>query len=192
MSLFFGEAAHIGIVVPDMDQAIAGMAAIGVGPVFLMNEIQIPARYRGTRHDLALSAAFAYSGSSLFEFIHQQGDTPSSYQDLLARMPGGGVHHYAYFADDFDAAIDSARRLGASPAIVQEFFDEATGEPYEIYLEMGDLPGAPVVQLMQHGPFDGFYAAMQKAAREWDGSRPVRNALDFIPADIRPPSKAFQ
>ena len=191
MSLFFGEAAHIGIVVPDMKEAIAGMAAIGVGPVFLMNEIRIPARHRGARHDLSLSAAFAYSGASLFEFIHQQGDTPSSYHDLLRHRPGGGVHHYAYFADDFDAAIDRARQQGAAPAIVQEFFDEASGEAYEIYLEMSALPGAPVVQLMKHGPFDGFYAAMRQAATDWDGSRPLRNALEFIPADIRPPSKPF-
>jgi len=186
MSRYFGEVAHIGFIVPDIRAAMAEMAAVGIGPIYLMNQIAVPARYRGNRHDVRLSAAFAYSGSALLEYIEQHDASPSSYREVLARSPAGGMHHIAYFADDFEATIGAATSRGARLEIVQEFFDEATGEPYEIYLESLNVPHAPAIQLMKPGPFGAFYAGMQAGARNWDGSNPIRNALDFIPADIRP------
>ncbi|MGE3598486.1 MAG: VOC family protein, partial [Dehalococcoidia bacterium] len=146
MSRYFGELAHVGIVVRDIRQAMAELAATGVGPIYLMNQIAVPARYRGVRHDVRLSVAFAYSGPFLLEYIEQHDDAPSSYRDLLARSPEGGVHHMAYFSDDFAGTIAAATEKGARVSVVQEFFDEATGESYEIYLESLDTPTAPAIQ----------------------------------------------
>lgn len=88
MSRYFGKAAHTGFVVPNLDQSIERMLAIGVGPFFVMRNIRPASRYRGVGHDMLLSAAIVYPGNTQYEFIEQHDDTPSVYREFMPSITG--------------------------------------------------------------------------------------------------------
>lgn len=138
MSRFFGKCEHAAFVVPDFDTAVDRLIDSGIGPVFVMKRIRVAGRFWGKRHDALFSAAFAYSGSTQYEFICQHDDTPSAYREFIERNPAGGLHHTAYFTPEgFDAALAAAKAAGTEFEIVQEFIgpDDVA---YEIYVEPKD------------------------------------------------------
>ncbi len=189
MSRFFGKCEHDAFVVPDFDAAVQRLLDAGIGPVFVMKRIRVAARFRGERHDPLFSAAFAYSGSSQFEFICQHDDTPSAYKEFIDRKPGGGLHHTAYFAPQgFDAVLASAKARGTEFTVVQEFITP-DGTPYEVYVEPTGKPDPLQAQLMISGPMEPFFAEMERIAASWDGSDPIRDALKLIPPEMVPPQE---
>jgi catechol 2,3-dioxygenase-like lactoylglutathione lyase family enzyme len=179
MSRYFGKAAHVGYVVPHLDQAVDRMVASGIGPFYFLPSVQLSSRYRGERRDVRISVAFGYSGSSLFELLAQDCDTPSTYKEFLARHPQGGMQHVAYYCDDFGTALQGASKAGAEFDVVQEFLTP-TGDPFEIYLEPKGVPDALLIQLMLPTEWKDAFARMEKAAAAWDGSTPRRSGLDML------------
>ncbi len=186
MSQYFGKAVHAAFVVPDIEKSIRRMLDSGIGPVYVMRRIRVAARYRGTRHDVLITAAFVYSGTMQYEFVQQHDDAPSAYREFLLRHPQGGFHHLAYFCDGFDAVLQEATAKGGLFDLVQEFITP-DGTAYEIYVEPRNVADPLQVQLMVHGPMEPFFAQMEQAAANWDGSEPIRNALDMLPPAMRPP-----
>lgn len=192
MSRLFGKAVHAGFVVPDLDRELDRLVASGIGPVFVMRRIRVPARHRGVRHDVLISAAFVHSGSMQYEFVQPHDDTPSAYRKHLARMPAGGLHHLAYFADgSFEQAFEHAATQGVRFTTVQEFITP-DGTAYELYAEPEDATNPLLVQLMVPGPMEPWFAEMEKAAAHWDGSEPLRDALAMLPPEMRPPVEPAQ
>lgn len=189
MSRFFGKAEHVAFVVPDIDAAIERLLQSGIGPVFTMRRIRVPARYRGARSDPLFSAAFAYSGGLQIELLCQHDETPSAYLEYIQRNPGGGMHHSAYFCDGFDAVLGEAADRGQTFDIVQEFIDPISGDAYEIYVEPRGQSDPLLAQLMIKGPMEPFFAEMERVAATWDGSEPERNALALIPPEMVPPQE---
>jgi hypothetical protein len=185
MSQYFGKAVQTAYVVPDIDAAIERWLDVGVGPFFVMREILIPSRYQGQRNDVVLTAAFGYSGSMMYELVHQHNDVPSSYRDFLAHRPEGGFHHLGYFCDSFDTVLGRAKARGREFRIVQEFItpDE---HPFEIYVQSTNCNSPIVVQLMINGAYGNAFEQMEAAAANWDGSAPIRSALELFPPQIRP------
>ncbi|WP_068071775.1 VOC family protein [Novosphingobium lentum] len=189
MSRFFGAAEHAAFVVPDFDATVNRLIEAGIGPVFTMRRIRVPARFRGERHDPLFSAAFVYTGAMQYEFIAQHDDTPSGYKEFLERKPEGGMHHTAYFAPQgFDAALADAKAQGTEFTIVQEFIDP-TGTAYEIYVEPTGSADPLLAQLMIAGPMEPFFKEMERIAASWDGSEPERDALKMIPPGMVPPTE---
>lgn len=188
MSRFFGKAEHAAFVVPDFDAAVERLIDSGVGPAFVMRRIRVAGRFRGQRNDVLISAAFAYSGGTQYEFIQQHDDTPSAYREYLERHPDGGLHHLAYFCDSFDGALGKARNLGTNHDIVQEFIGP-DDTAYEIYVEPSDAADPLLSQLMVHGPMEPFFKQMENIAATWDGSDPIRDALAMIPPEMVPPQE---
>jgi catechol 2,3-dioxygenase-like lactoylglutathione lyase family enzyme len=189
MSRHFGRAEHAAFVVPDFDAAVRRLLDSGIGPVFVMRHIRVPARFRGQRHDPLFSAAFAYSGGAQYEFLTQHDDTPSAYKEYADRNPGGGMHHTAYFTPQgFEAALADAKASGTEFEIVQEFIgpDDVA---YEIYVEPKGAPNPLLAQLMISGPMEPFFAEMERIAAQWDGSEPIRDALKMIPPEMVPPQE---
>jgi catechol 2,3-dioxygenase-like lactoylglutathione lyase family enzyme len=184
MSRFFGKAAHTAIVVPDMAKAIEAMTAAGIGPFFAMPSNRAPARYRGARHDPLLSVAFVSTDRIQYELLTPLDDVPSAYSEYLERHPQGGVHHVGYWAEDFDEALERAARGGCRFRIVQEFIDER-GEAFEVYCEPVGQDDPLLIQLMKHSPFDAFFEQVEQAARDWDGSDPVRDAFQLLPPELK-------
>lgn len=189
MSRFFGECVHAAFVVPDFDVAVQRLIDSGIGPIFVMKRIRVPGRFRGKRHDALFSAAFTYTGACQYEFICQHDETPSAYKEFIDRNPAGGLHHTAYFAPDgFDAAMAAAKAKGTEFEIVQEYIDPA-GVAYEIYIEPKDKTNPLLAQLMVVGAMEPFFASMQAMAATWDGSDPIRDALQLLPPEMVPPQE---
>lgn len=187
MSRFFGNAVHAGFVVPDIDEAMGRMLAMGIGPFFVMRRIRVAARYRGARHDVLISAAFTYSGDLQIEYVQQHDDTPSAYREFLTRNPAGGMHHVAYFCPEgFQAAFARCAAQGTAFTVVQEFISP-DGAPYELYAEPDGAGNPLLMQLMLPGPMEPWFEAMKDAAASWDGQDSVRDVLAMLPREMRPP-----
>lgn len=187
MSRLFGKAVHAAFVVPDIKAAMQEVIDDGIGPFYLMDHITPDARYRGTRNNPCISAAFVNSGDMQFEFIQPHDDTPSAFREFLERKPEGGLHHIAYWVDDIGDAVKDAQGQGFACNTVQEFV-HPDGTAYEIYLEPLGKPEAKLIQIMVDSPVKAFFEGVRQAAESWDGSNPVRDALELLgpEMDLRP------
>ena len=184
MSRFFGNVAHVAMVVPDVDATVDRLLATGVGPAYYMRRLPLSCRNRGARHDIVITVAFGYSGSFQYEILQQHGDTPSAFTEYLSKKPEGGWHHMAYYCDDFDATLKNAERQGGKFRIVQEFLGQ-DGKPFEIYLEPLNAPDPMLIQLMLPGPFKVAFERMEKETYKWDGSRPKRETVELLDPEVR-------
>ncbi len=125
--------------------------------------------YRGEPCELTLSIAFANSGDLQIEVIHQEDDTPSIFTEFLA-SGREGFHQFAWWADDFDAALRSAEAAGW-PVVWSGGEDEGTRFAY---LEPAAGP-ATVIELMESTDATLAMAKLVRDAAEgWDGHDPIR------------------
>jgi len=145
-------------VVPDIDKALAKLIACGVGPAYVVRRVRGTNLFRGERHEVLVSAAFAYDGDTLLEFIEPHDDHPSAYREFLDLNPQGGLHHIAFTSGDFARTIERARELGGNFRVVQEMVGES-GTPFEIYVEPVGVEEPLMVQLMRNGLFQDFFDA---------------------------------
>jgi hypothetical protein len=165
-----GGVRQFGYVVTDLDQAVASWLTVGVGPWYLMRGIPQRALYRGQLCEVTLSVAFANSGDMQIELIQQADDTPSIYTEFLA-AGGGTFHQLAWWAEDFEAALQSAQDAGW-PVV---WTDADRGAVRYAYLEPPAGPAA-IVEIMELNELSGGMAALVKeAAAGWDGSEPIRS-----------------
>ena len=87
MSELFGDIRQIGIVVRDIEKAMAHWADVcGIGPWFYVDKLPVTTfRYRGqVVDDFHISVALANSGGTQLELIQQRCDGPGMYRDFLA------------------------------------------------------------------------------------------------------------
>ena len=129
MSRILGPAVHQAYVYRDFDAALARFAAGGIGPFYLLESVGGKSLYRGELHELSMSAAFVYSGECCFEIISPIGAQQSTYAEFLERNPEGGLHHIAYYSDDFNATLAALADAGKPMRIVQDFEIEIYCEP---------------------------------------------------------------
>ena len=176
MSRILGPAVHQAYVYPDFNAAIARFAACGIGPFYVLESMGGLSKYRGEDHELSMSAAFVYSGDCCFEIITPGAGLKSTYNEFLDKSPEGGLHHIAYFSDDFAATLALLEAEGKAFRTVQDF-------QIEIYCEPVENDGNPVnIQLIKRGLFDSWFDAMRDAAANWDGSDPIRDARPLMQA----------
>jgi len=105
---------QVGIVVKDMDQAIANYsAAFGWGP-FNVSEVELKGcLYRGQPSDCKLKMAFFQSGSIEIELIQVlEGETPHS---EFLREKGEGLHHLRFSVEDLDGILAEWAKKGIEP-----------------------------------------------------------------------------
>jgi len=182
MSRILGPAVHQAYVYPDFDAAVERFAAGGIGPFYVMHDTGGMSLYRGEEHYLSMSVAFVYTGDSCIEIISPHSDQQSAYSEFLRRNPHGGLHHIAYFSDDFDKTLARLEAEGKPLRIVQDFTNPATGESIEIYCEPVGVDNPILFQFIRPGLFDSWFDAMRDAAAEWDGSDPIRDARPLMAA----------
>ena len=180
MSRLLGNPAHQCFVYPDFDKALAKFAAAGIGPFFVLDEVGGMGDYRGEQHPFTSQVAFVYSGDSCIEIITPNEGGISAYNEFLGRNPHGGLHHIAYYSDDFEADMAKMAAAGMPLNLVVDMRDPATGFQIEIYTEPVGVEDPIFIQLMHRGLFDKWFAAMHKAAAEWDGKDPVRDARPLM------------
>ncbi|WP_340314901.1 VOC family protein [Rhizorhabdus argentea] len=186
MSRFFGSAMQTAFVVRNIDEQIHRCVEVGIGPFFVDPNLILRMRYRGQRREVPVSIAIAYSGSMMYEYLQPLDNTPSPYSDFLAEHPEGGMHHLAYFCDDYDAALAQAKSRGGDFDIVMELYT-ADGNLMETYLGPKNRPDAILSQLNVESVFGDFFKKAEAVAAEWDGTRPVRSFIDLLPV-LPPPA----
>lgn len=185
MSRLLGPAIHQAYVFPDFDAAVERFASLGIGPFYVLHSLDGRSLYRGEEHPLSMSVAFVYSGDSCFEIITPHGaDQQSAYGEFLRRNPTGGLHHIAYFSDDFAKSLAALEAAGTPVEIVQDFRDPSSGEQIEIYCEPAGVDNPVLFQLIRPGLFDSWFNAMREEAGHWDGTDPIRDARPFMAASM--------
>lgn len=160
-------------VVPDLDAALKHWTEnLGVGPFYLYSHMNLgETTYRGAPSELDASLALAKAGNVQIELIEQHSDTPSAYRDLFPKGSPGGFHHVAVWADDFDAAVAQYEALGYEAA--------TTGGSPDIggrfaYMDTSKDLGIMVEVVERSKDIDDFIDMIADAAKDWDGSDPVR------------------
>jgi catechol 2,3-dioxygenase-like lactoylglutathione lyase family enzyme len=167
-AVFPGEVRQVGHVVADLDAAMQQWLVLGVGP-WIVIDVDQRTSYRGHEHDVRTSIGFAHSGTMQIELIQAHATATSAWHEARDRRRFG-VHHIAYWTDDFDAAM--ARALGASLPVVQE--GDGNGMARFVYVE---VPGsATLVEIMELTDLSrAFMEGIRADGEGWDGTeRPVR------------------
>ncbi|MBJ7339647.1 MAG: VOC family protein [Mycolicibacterium sp.] len=165
-----GPIRQIGYVVRDLDEALSGWIAAGVGPWFVVREYTQQVIHRGQRCEVTISIALANSGDLQVELIHQHGDTPSIFTEFLD-SGREGFHQFAWWAEDFESAVAAASDAGW-PVVWCGDEDSATRFAY-----VEPPPGGPatIFEIMELTDVTGGMAEfVRNAARDWDGTDPVR------------------
>jgi hypothetical protein len=176
MSHLLGAPAHQCYVYPDFDKALARFAAAGIGPFFVLGKIGVLCDYRGERRPFDPQVAFVYSGDSCIEIITPKEGSVSTFNAFLERHPHGGLHHIAYYSDDFETTLAKMEQAGKPLKIVVDVRDPTTDFQVEIFCEPAGIEDPVLYQLMRSGLIESWFEAMQKAAAEWDGEDPIRHA----------------
>jgi len=105
------EVSQIGVVVEDLDRAVAFYQSVfGMGP-FRIQEAEAPNVWdRGKEKRIKARLAFADLGQVEIEFIHiLEGD--SVHLEFL-REHGEGLHHLGFRVKDFQAKLEQAKAMG--------------------------------------------------------------------------------
>jgi hypothetical protein len=167
-----GPIRQIGFVVTDLDKALESWVALGVGPWYVLNGQHQRALYRGEPCEVTLRIAFANSGDMQIEVIQQENDAPSIYTEFLS-TEGDGFNQFAYWAEDFDAAVQNAQNAGW-PVVW------SGGENDGVRYAYAAPPAGPasIIEIMElNEATTGLAEFVRAAADGWDGNDPIRSLL---------------
>lgn len=143
---------------------------LGAGPFFVLDKIQLSrCDLRGKPGDFVHTSAYGQWGDVMMELVQQDSEGPSPFRDMYA--PGEeGIHHVACFVDSMQSSIDEYALAGFALASRAEtmgsefaFIDTSATLGHMIEIYIGDER------------LRGFYDFVRDAARNWDGSDPIRN-----------------
>lgn len=151
-------------VVSDLEAAARHWhATLGVGPFLVNRNIMLTEpRHRGAPSATRFSTAVAQSGEVQIELIEQHDDGPSIYRDTV---PAGtaGLHHVAFIAEDFDAALAHYTEQGFPVGADGRF-----GDMRYAYVDTSTALGH-MVEIVEDKPaIRAFFGAVRKAAERWD------------------------
>jgi catechol 2,3-dioxygenase-like lactoylglutathione lyase family enzyme len=166
----YGAIRQLAFVPHDFDAALAFWTrTMGVGPFFHLEHIAFEeVLYRGKGIDYDTSAAVAFWGDIEIELLRQHDDTPSMLTEWLD-TGSEGVHHIRLQLPDLAEARQTFLALGA------EVVQEARLPGGSAYAMVAMPYPSPLIELSYLDPaFDEIFALMKQAARDWDGSLPLR------------------
>jgi hypothetical protein len=105
---------HVAYVVPDIDAVVDRLLASGIGPAHFIRGTEMAARFRGELIRIHVSAAFVVIAGQLTELVSQDDDRRSTFTEFLDHHPSGGLHHVAYFSNDFEARSGTRRHAACT------------------------------------------------------------------------------
>jgi hypothetical protein len=166
---FPGPIRQFAYVVTDIDESMSRWASVGVGPWFVMRSMPMTGTtYRGEICEPIITMALSNSGDMQIELIQQHNNAPSIYREFLD-VGRSGMHHVAYWSEDFD---ETMARVGAAGYRTAQFGQPA-GTSFA-YVDGG--PAAEFVEVMQLSETTrGFMDHIRETAATWDGKDPIRN-----------------
>lgn len=165
-----GDIVQIAYLPEDFDATLKYWTeTIGVGPFFLLQNVQLgEMKYRGAPTDAIFSIAIGYWGDIQIELIRAENDAPSIYCGEYAVRDR--VHHVCIFVDSMVDARRACAEAGAEILVEGKVGD--SGEV--IYVDAGGGPGHVIELLQPMAGSEGLFAMMRDAARDWDGTDPLR------------------
>lgn len=172
MSRFFGPPTQLGIVVPALEPALDyWTGVVGAGPFYVIDDLQHEAFTVGEEAapPPKMRIALGNWGEMQIELIEPHGDSEATWHQFL-RARGGGIHHVSVWTDDYDAMVASARERGLAIEVTGHL---AGGVRYTYF--RAPSPADPLVEISELIPeVVSLYAMLRDAARDWDGTDPVR------------------
>lgn len=116
MSGLFGKLFQLGHVVPAIEPAMASWRIAGVEDWQVLRDFPVHEwHYRGVKTSVPIDLALAWSGDVQIELIAPRDDAPSMYQEFLAQHPEGGLQHYGFRPEDYEATLAKALARGWTP-----------------------------------------------------------------------------
>jgi methylmalonyl-CoA/ethylmalonyl-CoA epimerase len=175
-----GRVMQLAFVPKDFDVALKYWTEVmGAGPFFLNRHIRLPdMKFRGKPSDIDFSMGLGYWGDMQIELIKQHNAAPSIFNEW--RDAGlEGLQHVCVQVSDMNHARGVCSRSGA--VVLQEATFPNGGV---IYVDTGGGPGT-IVELLQmpHGT-GAYFDYMREQARNWDGSRPIREQEEVLQAVV--------
>jgi methylmalonyl-CoA/ethylmalonyl-CoA epimerase len=168
--------AHIGYVVPDLRQTIEIWGkTFGAGPFFLLEDVSFDElEHSSGPVTFEHSTAFGMCGDTALEFWEIHKIEPASVVGPRF-APDCGMNHLAYYVDDVPAESKRLEDEAGFPLLLRGIVG-----PME--LRIHDAP--ELGHMIEIQPEADFVRAFQReisaAAKDWDGSDPVRSARDIL------------
>jgi hypothetical protein len=151
-----------------------------IGPWFWTDTFHQPMiKYRGIETPgLQVAIAWAFSGPMQYEIIVQKDSGPSVFRDAY-ETTGYGLHHLAYFTDDFDAEQERFRADSVAIAFEVQMSPELGGKRV-FYADTREKIGVMTEVGEYCDPVATMFARMHAESVGWDGKRPIRSLSDII------------
>jgi len=156
--------------VDDLDLAAQQWARLGAGPFFWLSHIPLQrANLRGQAINFDHSSAYGWAGHCMVELVQVHSPGPSAFHELLP-APRPILHHVARFVPDLDRAVANFASLGHALAMDCHLKDGGRFCFIDTRSALGHY-----TELYEPTPaLTGFYAMVEGAAQQWDGSDPIR------------------
>ncbi|MEM7540434.1 MAG: VOC family protein [Pseudomonadota bacterium] len=161
---------QLAYVVRDMDAALKYWTeTLKVGPFFMLEHCPLENQmYRGNPGAADVSLALGNSGDLQIELIFQHNDAGSVYKEFLDAGKAG-VHHFGMMPVDYAATCQHYKDLGHEAA-----FECTVGDAPLVYFDTVDSVGHFIELWDNHAVFKDLFLMIEDAAKDWDGSDPVR------------------
>jgi catechol 2,3-dioxygenase-like lactoylglutathione lyase family enzyme len=166
----FGDVVQLAYFPTDFDATMKyWIETVGVGPFYILNDVKlIDMKYRGAPTDAVFTMAIGYWGDIQIELIKTDCDAPSLYSGEYAVRDR--LHHICVFVKDIKAVRAACAAAGAEVIV-----EGKVGEDGEvIYVDPGQGPGHVIEYLQPMSGSEGLFQMMKDAARDWDGTDPIR------------------
>ncbi len=108
----YAEMLHVGVVVKNLDQAVARWKAMGFSDIRVSPPNKgVDRTYHGKPIDVALKQAFVHGTRPMIELMEPVGDSPSPWGEYL-KEHGEALHHVAFRIPDTGPELEKYRALG--------------------------------------------------------------------------------
>jgi catechol 2,3-dioxygenase-like lactoylglutathione lyase family enzyme len=108
----YAEMLHVGVVVKDLDAAVARFKAMGFTDIRVSPPSKgVDRTYHGRPIDVALKQAFVHGTRPMIELMEPVVDGPSPWGDYL-KEHGEALHHIAFRVPETGPELEKYRRLG--------------------------------------------------------------------------------
>ena len=163
---------QLGYVVSDLDKAISyWVEVLNAGPFFMFEHCPLDDQlYRGSPSNVDLDIALGNSGDVQIELIFQHDEEPSVYKEAID-AGRKGLHHIGVMPTDYESAKARYLALGHDVA-----FECNLGGSELIYFDTLDKIGHYTELWQNTAAFNDIALIVEEAARNWDGSNPIRPA----------------
>jgi catechol 2,3-dioxygenase-like lactoylglutathione lyase family enzyme len=146
----YSEMIHVGVVVRDLDAAVARFKAMGFSDIRVSPPSKgVDRTYHGKPIVVALKQAFVHGTRPMIELMAPVGDGPSPWGDYLKEY-GEALHHVAFRIPDAGPELEKYRGLGLE-AIASGKWPEGEAR-WGTFHYVGDPKGGVIVELISRIP----------------------------------------